>query len=100
MQVTQCPGAPVAWGCQVACPTASLGQTGPRGIAGRGAGGTEDDVGDEVTSTKGSRAKLSSFSCSHRFPIWGRKQASLGGTNEPCLPLTPHSHTLKRAGLG
>lgn len=33
----------------------------------------EGDVGDEVTSTRGSRAKLSSFSCSHRFPSWGKE---------------------------
>lgn len=33
--------------------------------------GIEDDVGDEVTSTRGSRAKLSSFNCSHKFPSWG-----------------------------
>lgn len=67
---------------------------------GGGGGGIEDDVGDEVTSTKGSRAKLSSFSCSHRFPSWGREQESLGGTKEPCAPLSCGSHMPKRAGLG
>lgn len=46
---------------------------GPGGkqCAGGGGGNMEDEVGDEVTSTRGSRAKLSSFSCSHRFPSWG-----------------------------
>lgn len=57
-----------------------------------GGGGIADDVGDEVTSTKGSRAKLSSFSCSHRFPSGGIEQASLGGTQGARLPPAHLSH--------
>lgn len=56
---------------------------------GGGGSGIEDDVGDEVTSTKGSRAKLSSFSCSHRFPSWGREQLSWEVPKGPSLPPTP-----------
>lgn len=51
----------------------------------------EDDVGDEVTSIRGSRVKLSSFSCSHRFPgrrSRRREQTSLGGTRGALSPLT------------
>lgn len=63
--------------------------------AGGGGGGIEDDVGDEVTSTKGSRARLSSFSCSHRFPRWWGEQASLGGrkgTMAAPHPMAPAAH--------
>lgn len=36
----------------------------------------EDDVGDEVTSTKGSRAKLSSFSCFPQVSYLGKNRAT------------------------
>lgn len=98
------PEAPLPGGVKSPAPLPVSARQGPGGKQWDGDGGwggsIEDDVRGEVTSTKGSRAKLSSFSCSHRFPIWGREQASLGGTKEPCLPPTPCSHMLKRPGLG
>ena len=56
--------------------SARQGPGGKQWAAG-GGGNMEDDVGDEVTNTRGSRAKLSSFSCSHRFP-WKSKSVREG----------------------
>lgn len=96
------PEPPLPGGAKSPVPLPVSARQGPGGKqwVGGGGGGIDDDVGDEVTSTNGSRAKLSSFSCSHRFPSWERDQESLGGTKEPCLPLLHGSCVLKRAGLG
>lgn len=67
--------------------SARQGPGGKQWAAG-GGGNMEDDVGDEVTSTRGSRAKLSSFSCSHRFP-WKSKSVREGLMASRSVPRSP-----------
>lgn len=75
------PGPPLPGGASSPAPLPASDRQGPGGkqwAAGGGGNMEDDDVGDEVASARGSRVKLSSFSCSHRFPsrggAWGEEK--------------------------
>lgn len=94
-KVTQCPRAG-ARGCQVACPTAGLGQTGPGGMGGELEARETMSVGGVLPSTKvkGQAVILQLF---HRFPVWEKAGRDWEYQSPVCL--SPHALT-ERAGLG